>query len=116
MNRYYTSIEESKKLIELGLKAESADMWWLYTPAKGDYIACTHEEPDPHYINRMKTLYKITECAIPCWSVGALLELMPDVIEYNNKHGYYLDIHKRCPYESISDIYIIQYDANIYNV
>ena len=49
--KYYTSIEQSKKLLELGLSPESADM----------------VSPD-------------TEKLLPCWSLGALLELMPETI------------------------------------
>ena len=97
--KHYTSIKQSKKLLELGLSPESADMWWLYIPAKGDYIACTHEEPDPNYINRMKAFYGIIECAIPCWSVGALMDLLPEYIAVETESQIiycYPQTYKQC--------------------
>lgn len=62
MNRYYTTIEQSKKLLELGLDGYTADMAYSQ-----DSDTCI---PMP-----------VANCAgsfpVPCWSVGALLELMP---------------------------------------
>ena len=101
---YYTSIEQSKKLLELGLNSESADMWWLYVTAQGKHIAMMYEEPDPHYLARMES-YGIQDAAIPCWSLGALLKVMPksivvggrnyfsyiatlDTISYGDTEGY----------------------------
>lgn len=63
---HYTSIEQSKKLLELGLSPESADMVYV----DGDYLAIidgTLEAND-----------------IPCWSVGALIHILPDRIMHNN--------------------------------
>lgn len=76
---HYTTIEQSKHLLDLGLNPKSADMWWLYVTAQGKHIAMMYEEPDPHYLARMKS-YGIKNAAIPCWSLGALIELMPKVI------------------------------------
>lgn len=82
----YTTTEQSKKLVELGLNSESADMWWLYIPAQGKHIAMMYEEPDPHYFARMES-YGIKDAAIPCWSLGALLEVMPEIFEDENDRG-----------------------------
>ena len=71
----YTDIEQSKKLAEI-LPIESADMWWLYITAQGKHIAMMHEEPDPHYLARMES-YGIKNAAIPCWSLTALLNVLP---------------------------------------
>ena len=57
----YTSIEQSKKLIELGLNIESVDMW--YAIVDGEPFICLEKREE--YEN------------IPCWSVGALMEVMP---------------------------------------
>lgn len=64
MMKSYTTIEQSKKLLELGLKPETADM-------------CYHEHTA--YIDGTpKVGYKVgVTDGIPCWSIGALLELMP---------------------------------------
>ena len=76
----YTSIKQSKKLLELGLNPETADMYWGYddhyttTPKEKDYSiiadslnpSCGWDNVDPYLI--------------PCWSFGALL----DIINSNN--------------------------------
>ena len=74
----YTDISQSKRLVEI-LPPESADMWWLYVTAQGKYIAMMSEEPDPHYITRMKS-YGIKDAAIRCWSLAALLDVCPMVV------------------------------------
>lgn len=71
----YTDLEQSKKLAEI-LPLESADMWWLYVTAQGKYIAMMYEEPNPHYLIRMES-YGIKDAAIRCWSLAALLEVLP---------------------------------------
>ena len=60
----YTSIEQSKKLLELGLSSESADMYYEVHSA---YIEETPKIGYKHGLN------------IPCWSVGSLLEVMPPI-------------------------------------
>ena len=62
----YTSIEQSKKLAEI-LPLESADM--RYTPFGDTHPWVWNEE--------VKLLEKDS---VPCWSLGALLELMPRYI------------------------------------
>ena len=78
----YTDLEQSKKLAEF-LPLESADMWWLYVTSQGKHIAMMYEEPDPHYLARMKS-YGIKDAAIRCWSLAALLDVLPKHIkDYN---------------------------------
>ena len=74
----FTDIPQSKKLAEI-LPLESADMWWLYITAQGKYIAMMHEEPDPHYLTRMES-YGIKDAAIRCWSLAALLGVLPKIV------------------------------------
>jgi hypothetical protein len=71
----FTDINQSRKLAEI-LPFESADMWWLYITAQGKYIAMMHDEPDPHYLVRMES-YGIKDAAIRCWSLAALLGVLP---------------------------------------
>ena len=73
----HTDLEQSKKLAEI-LPLESADMWWLYVTAQGKHIAMMYEEPDPHYLIRMES-YGIKNAAIRCWSLAALLNIIPEV-------------------------------------
>ena len=69
--RAYTTIEQSRKLAEI-LPIESADMWYQYT---GISIKDGSE----------KSIYfpmVIRDCEsdedIPCWSLSALLEVLPN--------------------------------------
>ena len=69
----YTSIKQSKKLQELGLNPESADMIyrntqeWNEIPVATTKDFCKYELCDSN-------LY--IESCIPCWSVGALLDIV----------------------------------------
>lgn len=78
----YTDIEQSKKLAEI-LPIKSADMWWLYISSQGKHIAMMYEEPDPHYLARMES-YGIKNAAIPCWSLAALMNVLPRYLNYND--------------------------------
>ena len=58
----YTSIEQSKKLLELGLSPETADMFYIEgSSAIGINVPFVKESE----MNR-----------IPCWSVGALIKVI----------------------------------------
>ena len=83
--RSFTSLEQSRKLAEI-LPIESADMWWLYVTAQGKHIAMMYEEPDPHYLARMES-YGIKNAAIRCWSLAALLSVLPDYTLQTNSDG-----------------------------
>ena len=102
----YTSIEQSKKLLKLGLNLESADMSWhhkrvhyeisdTWNPQLSAYKDITHPAE-----NRLRET--LNQEVLPCWSVGALLELIPKEIEYesnNYKDRYYFTIwHDRIYY------------------
>jgi hypothetical protein len=90
----YTDIEQSKVLAKI-LPIESADMWWLYITAQGKYIAMMHEEPDPHYLARMES-YGIKDAAIRCWSLAALLGVLPSAtLDSSNDHYYRIHCMER---------------------
>lgn len=83
----YTTIEQSKKLLELGLNPDSADMFY-------------NEEPDECYpkdivdtkypmVIREGQKHYLKEYGVPCWSLGALLELMPKIKEDEDDGGCY---------------------------
>ena len=71
----YTSIEQSKKLLELGLSPESADMRW--TPCQDEYKKWFVAENKRIVLN-----YDKKHC-VPCWSIGALLKLIPKHPKFN---------------------------------
>ena len=78
MNKICTSIEQSKKLIELGIDVKTADMY-LWFSGRRYYI----EAIDDGDFNE--------EGDIPAWSLSALLELMPKsiCIKQSEHSGYF---------------------------
>ncbi|MBD5240497.1 MAG: hypothetical protein HDS59_00190 [Barnesiella sp.] len=60
-----TSLEQSQRLIACGVNPDSADML-LYNNALSVQV---------------RGLGKIPECATPAWSLSALLELLPQIID-----------------------------------
>lgn len=84
--QHYTTIEQSKKLLELGLNPESADMYYPYVLPHSNNL---HHVPilgEPveslSWYNIGYTLggkYKpitLEKFCIPCWSLGALLDIL----------------------------------------
>lgn len=80
--QYYTTIEQSKKLVELGLSPKTADMCYIqhFDESYNEVISI---EEDP------RLAYNIDTIDLPCWSLGALLELMPKIQEDENDGGCY---------------------------
>ena len=67
MNKICTDIDQSKKLIELGIDVNTADMLWTY-----DFMV-----NDINGVNVISEQLKPEENDIPAWSLTALLGLMP---------------------------------------
>ena len=65
MNKICTSIEQSKRLIELGIDVNSADMVF-------------HKNLDGTY--NLRVVDNVLKYDIPAWSLSALLELMPSYL------------------------------------
>lgn len=86
----YTDLEQSKKLAEF-LPIESADMYYKYVLPKSDRILHTPEIGNP--INSLKWYNEgytfsgkrkpitLNDYCIPCWSLAALLGVLPRRIE-----------------------------------
>lgn len=80
----YTTLEQSRKLVECGLPQETCDMCYIENPV-GEYRI---------------TAYPMVECAVlrdargsnadlyPSWSVGILMDMLPDEIEYQGTYCY----------------------------
>lgn len=68
MNKFCTSLEQSKKLMELGIDINTADMMWEYNPDKDTYWNKPTIIPIDSYIF-------IND--IPAWSLSALLKILP---------------------------------------
>ncbi len=78
MVKNYTSIEQSKKLAKI-LPIESADMWYSYygNPKYNPTIAYEGEQ---WFLCQIRN----SSHDIPCWSLPALLELIPPYLgEFN---------------------------------
>lgn len=67
MNKICTTIEQSKKLVELGIDINTADIWWN---CRGAICA-------PLMYCEYPTCEKRTEKDIPAWSIAALLSVLP---------------------------------------
>lgn len=68
----WTTLEEAQQLVKAGLPVETADMYWAPdadTVVPTPYITKTDNE----------TLIPAYKGAIPCWSLGALVSLLPEV-------------------------------------
>lgn len=122
--KYYTSIEQSKKLLELGLSPESADMYYKavyrldkpkeileYTlrPIIGSILkAIEHKNLMRSFTLETKT-YKMKDIGIPCWSVGALLELIPKLHSLqHSENGYFCSLAN---YKYVTEAYNNSIDA-----
>ena len=91
----YTDIEQSKKLAEI-LPIESADMGWYYS-----------RNPQAAR-NQMWVGTKAENADIPCWSLAALLDLLPSEFTTVGKYAtttYEIKIRK---YKFVNDVDIYQ--------
>lgn len=70
MNKICTDIEQSKKLIELGIDVNTADMYY--------FIVDSLKQQEINYAIRIGM--PIVKTDIPCWSLTALLGLIPKSI------------------------------------
>jgi hypothetical protein len=104
MIRGYTTIEQSQKLLELGLNIDSADMYYGYKKEKPELLPFADTD--------------VESLCLPCWSLSALLDMMPNI---RSEHGvirckmdkeaksifpymfYYLTIHSTSFHEAPVD-------------
>jgi len=90
MNKICTTIEQSKKLIELGVDINTADMRYGYI-APYDYSdrmfdGGYDEVPYPKDFLKRNPNFSENEYdgELPAWSLAALLELLPKLYEWEN--------------------------------
>lgn len=95
----YTDLEQSKKLAEI-LPIESADGFWEYHDkwrSEGDewegYEDYPRAEPYLEY-TRKKNEWKEDKSDVPCWSLAALLNVIPYTIYKSDNEFYRLGIDK----------------------
>ena len=100
----YTSIKQSKKLVELGLSPETADMFWLPVGDRTDKFTVE--------VNIQQKALNLDR-AIPCWSVGALLGLMPKCIVVDGDNYFqYIAMGDTVSYCNVKDekLVLFNYD------
>lgn len=78
MNKICTSIEQSKKLIELGIDVNTADMFWD--------TAEPNERRKP-LVGPISDYCDMEDWAVPAWSLAVLLNILPVSI-YDNTDEY----------------------------
>lgn len=115
----YTDIEQSKRLAEI-LPLESADSHYVRNthdfmgnPIDGKWSHPKYGNPNSKYANYIVQNFSSYE-TIPCWSLAALLKVIPKYINVNNRlrmdigdHDFaiwYDDISYGCVNESLPDI------------
>ena len=97
----FTDIEQSKKLTEI-LPIESADMVYIWH-STSDNPAFRFDDDMPPMVLKDIPIEDITTDTLPCWSLAALLDIMPDRID--DSHFLTLDKEGKeycCCYEDIN--------------
>lgn len=96
MNAICTNILQSKKLIEIGLDIKTADMhymhrhWEINEYTIGDQ---TDARPGCCPTSYNKDRNNTDHHYIPCWSLGALIDIIPSMI-YKGGETFTLMVHK----------------------
>ena len=90
-----TTVEQSKKLIELGLDIETSDMHWDFQET--GYILIADELGYYH-----------NDSEIPAWSLAALFELLPKEIEFYSDECEFIPLLSR--YYDYKSKFICNYD------
>lgn len=110
-NQISTSRKQSERLLSLGVKPETADMYLKY-------------DGNPYFITYTLTAkngllnYKLKDEDIPSWSLSRLLEIMPEYLKQNRRpnadlaisrdNGYWRIVYEELGYDVKSEAF--QYD------
>jgi hypothetical protein len=80
----FTDLQQSKKLAEF-LPLESADMWWNFYSVTTDDTTPQIIHLDTPWVGNFNWDNKPDN--IPCWSLAALLDILPDYTLQTNTDG-----------------------------
>lgn len=84
MTKICTDLKQSRKLVELGLDPNTADMMYLY------WINSKTKQEGIEDIPTVREELPIQKGDVPAWSLTALLELMPRIISVKaDEHSAY---------------------------
>ncbi len=81
-----TNLEQSQKLIELGIDISTADMFWWHNTEEKSYEAWLIDYAF------------VTDMDIPAWSLTALLELTPNDVSLLHLEDAYQAVYDVKPY------------------
>ena len=84
MSNIATTIEQSKKLIELGLNTDTADMFYYKENIFNNALSVFNGQLLVRGNSELKD-----EDTIPAWSLSRLLELMPNNTSLVKEYGVY---------------------------
>ncbi len=104
-----TSIEQSKKLLEIGIPIDSADFAYLKIPNSS---AQRFNYSDLPYITE---LIANREHKLPCWSLSALLELVPAELVPTISKGSLEEGHKDDYFAMLENDDYLEYVFNATN-
>jgi len=96
-NKRATTIEQSKKLVELGLNDDTADMNYCNASYKGkNYVgewklSLQSPQEAKSILDKSVTDWNTYWEIIPAWSLSALISLLPIRIAVEKGHFYYLE-------------------------
>ena len=87
--KFCTDIKQSNELLEIGLSLETADMYWELD--KNCSIEAYNLVPLIRYSTKeRKELFEKDKELIPCWSLAALLSVLPEPELIQNQEGTWL--------------------------
>ena len=125
MTKICTSIEQSKKLVELGIDVNTADMYYQYFKSYSPSNGVTTGHCDIPIIGSWKEHHisipdpAMYNADIPAWSLSALLELIPSEIYGETIYGdtitYKVDFRKYKFTDDV-DLYQIAYGSIKFDV
>lgn len=85
-----TTVEQSKRLIELGINPDTADMIHPCLIARGEEVMYDAPVPKNSVLYSMHTSLEEKQKSIPAWSSDRLLELMPAYCGIDKEKTEYL--------------------------
>ena len=106
----YTDIEQSKVLSKI-LPIESADMAYIKHSSSDNPTWEFNEDVPPMILGNV-LINELTVEGLPCWSLDALLNILPDTITSNDGIAFKLNIKKNIIEYSNPSLYLI-YKASI---
>lgn len=109
-----TTIEQSNKLIKLGVNPSTADMWWV-----GENLVAKiadFEKPDDYE----------AENIIPAWSLSALMDMVPEgtllsIYKHEGKYWFisnepsvdHSELRRHECYDNMIDIILNEFISNV---